>query len=151
VPHAAAFPNVGSSFTLLLMEFEIRQFFSAFSRIRWARSRSLGCQTTSVGLTMTSVICKPTSSTLSNLPTALQSKLTNSSCDISAMARNVIMKQELTDTQPLPYWRVTATNQDRQLWAKTRACGSFAPADVFGVLPVRGSCLERQLLQLNVR
>jgi hypothetical protein len=53
---AAAFTNSGSSFTVLLMEFEIKQLCSAFSRMRRALSRSLPCRIASFGLMMTSVI-----------------------------------------------------------------------------------------------
>lgn len=87
----------GSSFTTLLMEFEMKQFFSAISKTLAARSRSRGWRMVSRGRSCISVSWYPIFSTLSSLPFASELKLTNSSLEFAAIARKVVMKHALTE------------------------------------------------------
>src|SRR5688572_19802600 len=65
--------------------------------MRPARSASRAFLMTSLGRNVISVIMNPLSASFSSFPLASALKLTNSSFEFSAIARNVVMKHELTD------------------------------------------------------
>lgn len=82
--------------TLDFMELEIKQATSDFCKIRDALSVSLALTIVTVGSRITSVI-EYFPSICSNLPFDLQLKLENSNFKFLAIAKNVVIKQLLTD------------------------------------------------------